>query len=55
MDKECFKIKKTVFHKCETEVIFSEGLNIVTGDYQSKIHEHVPDLLGLDQNNEVCI
>ena len=55
MSKECFKIKKTVFPKCKTEVIFSEGLNIVTGDYQSKIHEHVPDLLGLDQNNEVCI
>lgn len=55
MNKECFKIKKTVFHKCETEVIFSESLNIVTGDYQSKIHEHVPDLLQLDQNNEVCI
>ena len=55
MDKECFKIKNTVFHKCETEVIFSEGLNIVTGDYQSKIHSHAPDLLELDQNNEVCI
>ena len=55
MSEEYFKIKKTVFPKCETEVIFSEGLNIVTGDYQSKIHSHAPDLLELDQNNEVCI
>lgn len=55
MSEEYFKIKKTVFPKCETEVIFYEGLNIVTGDYQSKIHSHAPDLLELDQNNEVCI
>lgn len=35
--------------------MFSDGLNIVTGDYQSKIHNHTPDLLQLDQNNEICI
>lgn len=55
MDKEFFKIKKTNFPRCKEEVLFSDGLNIVTGDFHSKIHSHAPDLLELDQNNEVCI
>lgn len=55
MDKEYFKIKKTNFPKCREEVLFSDGLNIVTGDLQSKIHVHASYLSGLDQNNEICI
>lgn len=55
MNKEFFKIKKTNFPKCKEEVLFSDDLNIVTGDFHSKIHNHAPDLLQLDQNNEVCI
>lgn len=55
MDKEYFKIKKTNFPKCKDEVLFSDGLNIVTGDFNSKIHLHASYLMGLDQDNEICI
>lgn len=55
MDKEYFKIKKTNFPNCKEEILFSDGLNIVTGDLRSKIHLHASYLSGLDKNNEICI
>lgn len=55
MDKECFKIKKTNFLNCKEEVLFSDGLNVVTGDFKSKIHIHASYLSGLDENNEISI
>lgn len=55
MDKEYFKIKKTSFPGCKEEVLFSDGLNIVTGDFNSNIHSHSSYLSGLDQNNEIHI
>lgn len=55
MNKEYFKIKKTNFPNCKEEILFSDGLNIITGDLRSKIHLHVSYLSGLDKNNEICI
>lgn len=53
MSEECFKIKKTVFPKCKTEVIFSEGLNIVTGDYDSNVQWGASDLAVLDEKYDI--
>nr|DAD57826.1 MAG TPA: hypothetical protein [Bacteriophage sp.] len=55
MSNNYFKIKKTKFPKCEDEVLFSDGLNIVTGDFYSRIHSHASYMMGLDENNEICI
>lgn len=55
MSKKYFKIKKTNFPKFKEEVLFSNSLNIIMGDFHSNIHTHASYLSGLDQNNEICI
>lgn len=55
MNKEYFKIEKTIFPNCKEEVIFSPNLNIVMGDHNSHMHAHASYLSSLDENDEICI
>lgn len=55
MNKEYFKIEKTIFPNCKEEAIFSPSLNIVMGDHNSHMHAHASYLSSLDENDEICI